>query len=269
MMPSNDLLPKGLCLLLCLLSFSVSAANPSSTLNSTIAEQSASQKNSLKSQQRINQLSQQSTDMTHEYQQISEQLNTLQIYNQQLEKLLQSQQTQIARRIEQLNSIEQTEQSIVPLMLQMINSLEQFIQLDMPFLLDERQQRVAELKRLMDQANVSSAEKYRQILQAFLAEMDFGRTVEAWQGNHPDDQNLVVNFFRMGRVALIYQSLDKQSAFYWSKEEDEFKPLPPEYLASLERGFRVARKQAAPEFIKVPVSAPKNKTSASGGSDDN
>lgn len=265
MMPPNNLLHIGLSLLLFSIGFSAAAAS----LKSTIAEQSSSQISSVKSQQRINQISQQTSDMIHEYQQLSEQLNTLQIYNRQLQKLLQSQQARIDMRTEQLNNIELTERAIVPLMLQMINALEQFIQLDMPFLLDERRQRVATLKQLMDQADVSSAEKYRQILQAFLLEMDYGRTIESWQGRHPDDPNLVVNFFRMGRVALIYQSLDNQSAFYWSKEQGKFQALPPDYLASLERGFRVARKQAAPEFIKVPVSAPIKATSASGVANDN
>jgi len=227
------------------------------TLKSSIDEQSSAQYNSVKSQQRINQLSHQSADMIHQYQQVLEQLNTLQIYNQQLEKLVHSQETKIDSKTQQLNSIEQTEQSIVPLMLNMISTLQQFIKLDMPFLLKERQQRVDSLKELMNQADVSSAEKYRQILEAFLVEMDYGRTIESWQDEHPHDPSSVVNFFRIGRIALVYQSLDNKNAFYWSKEKAEYKTLTQDYQASLERGFRVARKQAAPEFIKLPISAAK------------
>ncbi len=226
------------------------------SVKANIDEQSALQHNAVKSQKVIEELNAQTIDLIHEYQQTSEQLNTLQIYNQQLEKLINSQEELIATRTRELNSIEQTEQSIVPLMLQMITTLEQFIRLDMPFLLHERQQRVHALKVLMDKADVTSAEKYRQILEAYLIEMDFGRTIEAWQGVHPDDDTVVVNYFRMGRVALVYQSLDKKMTFYWSKDKAHYKELPIQYRSSLERGFRVAKKQTAPEFVTLPVSIP-------------
>ncbi|MCW8928663.1 MAG: DUF3450 domain-containing protein [Gammaproteobacteria bacterium] len=226
------------------------------TLKANIEEQASVQRSSVKSQEIIDELSLKTTDVVYEYQQITEQLDTLKIYNQQLSKLVLSQNELISTRTQQLNSIEQTEQSIVPLMLQMISTLEQFIHLDTPFLLDERQQRVDSLKLLMDQADETSAEKYRQILEAFLIEMDYGRTIEAWQGIHPDDQSTVVNYFRIGRIVLVYQSLDGKNAFYWSKNSAQYKPLSPEYRSSLERGFRVARKQTAPEFISLPVSIP-------------
>lgn len=247
-----SILFSSLWLFICLSFCTVYAAN----LKASIDEQSSVQRSSVKSQQLIDKLSEQSTDIIYEYQQVLEQLNTLQIYNQQLERLVYSQEQQIATRTQQLNSIEQTEQAIVPLMLKMITTLEQFIQLDMPFLLTERQQRIKNLKKLMDQADVTSAEKYRHILDAFLIEMDYGRTIESWQGVHPQDQAAVVDFFRIGRIALLYQSLDRKTAFYWSKEKSQYKELPHEYLASLDRGFRVARKQAAPEFIKLPLSVP-------------
>jgi hypothetical protein len=257
-----------LCLLISGTSISLTAWS-ASILKASIDEQSASQVQSVESQQRINQLSQKTTDIVHEYQQVSEQLNTLQIYNQQLAKLVNSQNKLISTKIQQLDSIEQTEQSIVPLMLRMIATLEQFIQLDMPFLQEQRQQRVSALKKLMDQADISSAQKYHQILEVFLLEMDYGRTIETWQGKHPDNSAAMVNFFRIGRIALVYQSLDGENAFYWSNKSAQYKTLSAEFHGALARGFRVARKQLAPEFITLPVSAPVpllfSKTSSEGG----
>ncbi|WP_198264973.1 DUF3450 domain-containing protein [sulfur-oxidizing endosymbiont of Gigantopelta aegis] len=248
---------KILILSLCLLIFiSLNPLN-AATLKANIEAQNKVQNKAIKSQQKINMLSEQSTDMLHEYQQVSEQLNTLTIYNQQLSKLVQSQNDLVITRTQQLNSIEQTEQAIVPLMLQMINTLEQFIQLDMPFLVQERSENVRELKQLMDQSDVSSAEKYRQIMETFLQEMEYGHTIETWQGSHPEKYNAVVNYFRMGRVVLVYQSLDKKNSFYWSKDKAQYVPLSSQYYASLEHGLRMARKQLAPEFITLPVSIPR------------
>ena len=67
------------------LPFTVINASAAS-LKANISEQTSAQKNAVKSQQRIDQISQQTTDMIHEYQQVSEELYTLQIYNEQLEK---------------------------------------------------------------------------------------------------------------------------------------------------------------------------------------
>ncbi len=242
------------CLLL-IISFSVSAASAATLIDSIDAQKSV-QQTSAESQQIIDQINAKTTDSIYEYQQVSEQLSSLQIYNQQLKKLIHSQDELINTRKQQLNSIEQTEQLIVPLMLKMIETLEKFIQLDMPFLFNERLQRVYELQQLMDQADITSAEKYRQILEAFLVEMNYGRTIETWQGTHPDDQPVVVNYFRIGRVVLVYQSLDGKNAFYWSKENAQYVPLTANYRASLERGFRVARKQTVPEFLVLPVTIP-------------
>ena len=222
-------------------------------LKTLLTVQEKTHKQGIKSQKYINTLAEQSSDMLQEYQSVLEQLQTLRIYNQQLEKLLLSQKQQIRVRTAQINSIEQTEQRIVPLMLQMIDTLEQFIQLDIPFLVTERLQKVQQLKALMNQAGVNNAEKYRQIVQLFLQEMEYGNTIEAWQGVHPDDPKQVVEFLRIGRIALLYQSLDKKEAFYWSIPKADFQVLPVDYQASLERGLKIAKKQLAPEFIKIPV----------------
>jgi len=226
-----------------------------SKLDANIKVQKNIQHERAKSQSKIDDISQKSASLLQEYRQVLDELHTLKVYNGQLEKLVLSQDTQKTTRRLQLEGIEHTEQAIVPLMLNMISTLQRFIGLDMPFLQDERVQRLQTLTEVMDLADVNTAEKYRQILEAYLQEMDYGKNIETYQAKHPEKPSAVVDFLRIGRVALFYQTLDGQDSFVWSRKKQHFERLPERFRHSLARGFRIARKQAAPEFLTLPIAA--------------
>jgi hypothetical protein len=87
----------------------------------------------------------------------------------------------------------------------MVDTLDQFIKLDIPFLLEERTARVAALKTIMDRADASISEKYRLILEAYQSELDYGRTVQAYEGHLGTGADArTVEFARLGRVTLMY-----------------------------------------------------------------
>ena len=66
-----------------------------------------------------------------------------------------------------------------------------------------------------------------------------------------------VNFFRVGRVALLYQTTDTEISGAWDKESKSFVQLDKgEYRNAILKGLRIARKQASIDILKIPVSAP-------------
>ena len=93
-----------------------------------------------------------------------DQIDQLNINNQYLQNMIDSQIQQLSSLQTQLTQVDQTNESLIPMMQSMLNSLEAFVALDMPFLLEKRQQRIADLKTLFKQADVSLASKYRKIL---------------------------------------------------------------------------------------------------------
>ena len=61
---------------------------------------------------------------------------------------------------------------------------------------------------MMERSDVSSAEKFRRVIEAYQIENDYGRTIEAYKGTVPINGNpQEVDFLRIGRVSLAYQSV--------------------------------------------------------------
>ena len=142
-------------------------------------------------------------------------------------------------------------------MQRMVETLEQFVALDVPFLLEERNGRVATLKQMMTRADVTISEKYRRILEAYQIENEFGRTIEAYRGTlDQEGKKLTVDFLRVGRIALVYQTLDASQNGVWDQGQRAWKELDSSYASAIQQGLKVARKQSAPDMIRLPLPAP-------------
>lgn len=191
-----------------------------------------------------------------EYRAILEQLDNLKQYNEQLRGLIQAQEDEKVSIKEQIERITGVERDIVPLMFQMLESLEQFVDLDVPFLIDERQERVSNLRALMTQADATNAEKYRRILEAYQIENDYGRTIEAYEGKVGDGEEArTVTFLKIGRVAFMYQTLDGSDSYVWNHTAKQWEELSG-YNTDLTIAIRMAREQIPPDLIFIPVTGP-------------
>lgn len=228
----------------------LSANPPSQAIQTETATVSAS----AKSQQKINRLNDKTQQMLNRYRAALHQTKTLKTYNQYLQDMLKSQQQELQSMQEQLQNIDTTQQEIVPLILRMLQSLEQFVILDMPFLPEERQQRINRLKEMVKRADVTNAEKYRRILEAYKIENDYGKTIEAYRGDLEMNGNTrSVNYLRLGQVALYYQLLDGSETGFWNKEQKQWQILDEDYRSQVNKGLRIARKQMAPDLLTLPV----------------
>jgi hypothetical protein len=210
-----------------------------------------------KVQQHIDELSDETRAMLEEYQRLHRELDVLTVYNDQLQRMVDSQQAEKVSIKEQMADLELTQHEILPLMLRMVQWLESFVQIDRPFLLDERRLRVQQLRALMDRADISIGEKYRRVLEAYQVEMEYGRTIEAYRGELPGtEQARTVDFLRIGRVGLYYQTLDRREVGQWNAAAGKWETLPTRYSRPVRDGLRMARKQAAPDLLRLPVAVP-------------
>jgi hypothetical protein len=210
-------------------------------------------------QKKIDQVSDETSDLLARYRTTIKQIEAIDLYNAQMQEMIRSQQAELASLRDQVDRVELVSRSVTPLMIRMIAALEKFVELDVPFLLDERVERIEELKAMMGRADVTTSEKFRQIMGAYQVENEYGRTIEAYRGPLMiGDKEATVDFLRFGRVALVYLALDESSAGVWSQEEGRWVPVDSSLKSSIRAGLKIARKQSAPDLIKLPLPAAKD-----------
>ncbi len=207
-------------------------------------------------QKKIDQLSDEARQMLQEFRSASQEAERLEAYNNQLEKLVDSQIEEVASVEKQITEVDVVQQGVIPLMLKMVDALERFNAYDLPFLPEERNRRFGEIKAMMDKANITTAEKYRRILEAYQIEVDYGRTMEASRRKFSETDERTVDFLRIGRMMLFYQTLDGQESGYWDRESNQWKSLPGQYRQSINYGLRMARDQVPPDLLVLPTPTP-------------
>lgn len=212
----------------------------------------AAQRAARASQKRVDQLDDQTRALLERYRAATWQAQQLNVYAEQLEKIQAGQAEEKASLSRQLVEMERTEREILPLMLRMLDSLERFVEIDLPFLATERRERVANLRRLMADPEANLAEKYRRLLEAYLIEADYGRSLGA---ERAEIDGLVVDMLRVGRVALYALTLDGQDGLYWDAAQKNWQPLARSNLREVRNGLRIARDTAAASLLVLPVPA--------------
>ncbi len=232
---------------------SAAAFAQSGTVNRAINEQAATEQAAKQTQQTVDKLDNEARTATAEYRAVIQETDSLKRYNEQLSAQVKSQVDEMAEIERQLGEVDNTAREILPLLSRMLQALEEFVKLDLPFLPEERSKRIGDLKEMMARADVSVAEKYRRIVEGYQVEMEYGRTIESYQGKVGER---TVDFLRAGRVALMYQTLDGAETGYWDAEAKTWAE-DGGYKDAVKAGLKIAKKQAAPDLLVVPVSAPK------------
>lgn len=215
------------------------------------------QKDAEASQSRVEALDDATLEMLSDYNTESSKLEDLNAYNANLRDLRASQEREKARLERELAEIEVTRREFVPLMGEMVTVLEQFLALDQPMLTEERGARLESLKSNMTRSDVDLAERYRRLVEAYQIEAEYGQTIEAYEGPLAmDGRDLTVDYLRVGRVALYYVSLDRNEAGIWDPDARRWQPLNGGDLDDLDYALRVARKQAPPDLVPLPLWTP-------------
>jgi hypothetical protein len=231
-------------------------AEAEQSIQPVLKEQLATDAAAAASQERINDLSDATREMLLQYRQYLKETQSLLEYGKQLSSQVESQIAEIEFVKQQLVEIETTSRAVLPLMQKMLDTLERFVKLDVPFQLEERSKRIASLRDAMNRADVTVSEKYRRIVEAYQIETDYGRTLEAYQGDLGEGEDArTVRFLRIGRVALMYQNLDGEETGYWDAAQKQWIE-DDSYRSAVKHGFAVADKASAPDLLIAPVPAP-------------
>ena len=232
--------------------------DPVEILSDSLFVQNDSTIDSKGSQEKITDLSVETQELLGEYRLVLQQIDRLIAYNDYVERLITDQEEQIVDINRQLQNFALIERGIVPLMLESIETLDRFIDLDVPFLLEERKDRVNRLRVIMNESDITVSEKFRQIMDAYQIETSFGSDIEAYTGFLDiNGESRQVDFLRIGRTSLTYQTPDQKETGFWNKQTQQWEDLPRKYTDYVKEGLRIAKKQITPDLIQLPVEAPR------------
>ena len=207
------------------------------------------------SQERINKIVEGTRSLEDQYRAINKEIDGLKVYNRLMRAQVEGQTAVLDDIALSMDQIDVINRQIFPLMERMIDGLEQSIQLDVPFLMDERTNRVQALKEIMERSDVSVAEKFRKVMEAFQIENDYGTSSEFYEQSLTiDGVTRAYNMLRIGRIGLYFQSDDTKVTGRWDNEQRAW-VIDDSARNEVRKGLRMARQLIAPELIVVPVPA--------------
>lgn len=229
-----------------------------STLDSVLNVGEAKSKAARQSQAKIDRLADETRDLLSDYKTVTKQIDGLKVYNTRLQRQIDNQTVRITEIDDSIDQVTVISRQMTPLAIRMIDGLETFVELDVPFHMEERMQRVAFLRSNLDRSDVSIAEKFRQVLEAYKIENEYGRKIDAYKGAiEIDGVERDVNFLRVGRIAFLYQTTDTEMSGAWDQASRSWVPLSRgEYRNAIMKGLRIARKEASIDLMNLPVAAP-------------
>jgi hypothetical protein len=191
-------------------------------------------------------------DSGNRYAQLRAEADIITRHNAYMERQVQSQQMEIASIEEQIAGLDAVALDVAPLLQRMFDDLERFVMSDVPFFRNERAERIARLRDLMNQVETSPSEKYRRLMEAYQIELEYGRTMDSYREALSDGRE--AEFVRLGRVSLMYRTVDGEETGYWDKDQNAW-VVDDDYDRVIERALRIAKEEEAPDLITVPVPA--------------
>ncbi len=237
-----------------ILSVSAAAANLEQVQNEgekKLVEAAASQK-------KIDKVVEGAQERLIQYRSLLKQVEGLKAYNEQLTTQVASQEDLITRFDQSITQVALIERQMSPLVSKMADSLQDFVELDIPFHLTERQERMAYIQESLVAADIDVAEKYRQVIEAYQIENEYGRKIDSYQDIVSlDGKEQEVDVLRVGRVAMVCQTKDTKTSARWNNDTQTWDILDNvTYRNSIRQGIKMAKKQASIDILTLPIAAP-------------
>jgi len=208
------------------------------------------------SQQRIDEVVEGTRSLEDQYRSINKEIDGLRVYNRLMTAQTDAQTATLEDISLSMDQVDVINRQIFPLMERMIDGLKQSIGLDIPFLMEEREKRMQALDDIMERSDVSVAEKFRKVMEAYQIENDYGSSNEWYKESlNVDGAVREYNMLRIGRIGLFFQSDDSNITGWWNSESGAYELLGNEHRSEVRKGIRIARQLIAPELMLLPMPA--------------
>lgn len=146
------------------------------------------------------------------------------------------------------------QKELLPFLTDVYKRLSTLVANDPPFLEKERVTRMKTLEKVINDHEISVAEKYRKVMEALFIEAEYGTTIEVYQDKVVmGKEEILGNIFRLGRVSLFFLSLDQQSCSVFNVAQRKWQPLSNEYLMAIRSAVEIGSKRKPVELLALPL----------------
>lgn len=141
-----------------------------------------------------------------------------------------------------------------PFLKEVVTRLSTLAASDAPFLTQERKSRLSRLDSILNDDDITVAEKYRKTMEALFVEAEYGNTVEVYREKIiMDGTEVLGDIFRMGRVSLFFLTLDRESAGLFDVASNQWRPLDKTEVPAIEAVVEMAAKHRPMEVVPLPI----------------
>jgi hypothetical protein len=236
----------------------VLSAPAQAQFRSALQESEATATETARAQQQIDQLDDQTASLLNDYRANLKQLEAARRYNASLNRNIEAQERQLVRLREDIENVEGLQRAMQPLMEDMVATFGELVSADLPFLATERTERAARLEGVLANPEMSAAQRYRLIVEAYQIEGEYGRTIRAYDGTvNFGGAELTGEFLGIGRVALMFKTPDDSTLLIYDTAQRDWVNLDKgKYLQDVKYALRMAKEQTAPDIFFAPVKPP-------------
>jgi len=209
------------------------------------------------SQERINNVVERKRSLEVQYRSINKEIDGLRVYNRLMTAQTNGQKATLEDIALSMDQVDVINRQIYPLMERMIDGLKQSVALDIPFLIEERNNRMDTLDEIMERSDVSVAEKFRKVMEAYQIENDYGSSSE-WYLHEIELDGVPREYkmLRIGRIGLYFQSDDTRITGWYNTSTGQYEEVGSENRSEIRKGLRIARQLVAPELVLIPLLVP-------------
>lgn len=203
-------------------------------------------------QQQIDRADEATREQLEELRQLEQETRQMSASNAALSSRLASEAERQQRLTQALDTLSDTRAALPVIEQDMAEQLTRWIESDLPFLRGERLARVEGV----EVSSQESAERIAELLEAWRAELAYGRQVDSWRGRLQRDGGAPreVDYLRIGRIGLYYLTPDGREGGVWDQQRGEWLALEERARREVRNGLRIADDQRTPELLQLPLS---------------
>ncbi len=171
-----------------------------------------------------------------------------------MERMLTTTSGRISTRKRQLVELSTLSGEMRPALDDILAQLKLIVEADLPFLKNERRRRLATIAEILDDPQKPVSEKFRKAIEALLVEAEYGNTVSVYRETLSiDDKSILVNIFRLGRVSLFFQTLDRKTTGHYDAVRKKWVVLPSSFNREMNIAFEIGARQRPATIVRLPI----------------